>query len=170
MALLRDSVEGSRKTQRLLGRPICQQGFRKILGLGTTRFWRLRRCAKAGTAVPLDGRSLPKTNLHESKKKGNRELICEFLEELRQTMSEAMPEQTLGRPSGPKSMGFRRHTGRRPRLSGRQGHRMKADEGVRKTLRMLPPGSFSDYLTLFRSRYPDSKASLKLFNAVPFAC
>ena len=33
----------------------------------------------------------------------------------------------------------------------------------KKNLRMLPPGTFSDYLNLLRNRYPSNRISLKLF-------
>ena len=42
------------------------------------------------------------------------------------------------------------------------GHRGKDQT----ELRLLPPGSFNDYLSLLRARYPEEKLSLKLFTKV----
>lgn len=99
-------------------------------------------------------------------------MIVEFLEELLQSMAEPMPEATGGGSLAPRHMAFRRTRGRRPRLAA-VVHRAKKNDArsnnpTKAVLRFLPPGTFSDYLSLFKARYPEAhKVSLKLFNKVP---
>lgn len=152
-----------------MGVPVCQLAFRKLMTLGSQRFYRLRNCAVTGQPVPTDGRSLAQKGAYQGKRSGGRALICEFLEELYQSMSEPMPEATGGASSGPRCMNFRRHRGRRPKLSSLQ-FKVKSESHQQpgsKRLRHLPPGTFTDYLMLFREKHPDTKVSLKLFNTVP---
>ena len=79
-----------------------------------------------------------------------------------------MPE-ARGKVLGAKKMAFRRNRGKRPKLAARI-HRVKksveAKESESEPMRLLPPGTFTDYLTLLRCRYPEKKFSLKLFTAV----
>lgn len=77
-----------------------------------------------------------------------------------------MPE-VKGRLRCPKLQAFRRHPGKRPKRpkqfptppSG------QVEENL-ESMRVLPPGSFSDYLSMLRTRYPERRISLKLFLAV----
>ena len=174
----------SRKKHLLLGKPVCQQAFRRLLQMGSDRCSRLRKCAQTGTAAPLDGRRIKLTSVCKNKvSELKRSTIVEYLTELFQQVSEPMPEanQSLDKmktedtamlithspeaasskdsaSTKKKPMRFRRNRGRRPRLAG-QVHR-----GVcQSTIRLLPPGSYSDYLSMLRAQYPTMNISLKLF-------
>ena len=193
--MLSQPVPHGRRGQMLLGHPVCAHTFRKLLNLGSNRFTRLKAAAVAGEKAPLDKRSVPQVasfdvrNLAHLQK---RELIVEFLEELWQTVSEPMPEasqrsmgkrkkasETTSNKTGkrkqatpakasevvedtPRSMRFRRHRGRRPKMAARW-HR-GADNCE---MRVLPPGSFSDYLAVLQAREPHITISLKLFCKAP---
>ena len=162
---------GQSKHQVLLGRPVCPNAFRRLLGIGAGRYARLKRTATTGSAVPLDGRCLKKKILAKNKESvRKRSLIVSFLTDLYHTLSEPMPEanqslkascsdDALDSEGVPRKMRFRRNRGRRPRAAGLL-HRGKDQS----EMRMLPPGSFSDYLTLLRARHPDETVSLKLFS------
>ena len=57
-----------RRQQSLFGHKVCQQAFRALLGLGSERWRRLKKCAQMGQKAPVDGRSLPRANLHANRK------------------------------------------------------------------------------------------------------
>lgn len=162
-----DQTEDRRK-QVLFGIKMCQQAFRRLLGIGSGRFRKLRKCAHEGESAPLDLRTLPKLRLAADRPKSiNRQLIVEFLAELHATISEPMPEAT-GKKSGDKVNAFRRSHGKRPREAARIHRIIKSSpDDAMKNLRLVPPGSFTDYLGMLRARHPDRKISLKLFNSVP---
>lgn len=192
--MLSRPVPQDRRGQLLLDRPVCAHAFRKLLNLGSNRFTRLKAAAVAGTRAPLDKRSVPQEAAFDIRNLAHlqkRELIVDYLEELWQTVSEPMPEasQKIKRktvsaatdkkgakrqkkPNAervatevtedvPRSMQFRRHRGRRPKMAARW-HR-GADNSE---MRVLPPGSFSDYLAVLRAREPHLQISLKLFSKV----
>ena len=189
--MLSQPVPHDRRGQLLLDRPVCSHAFRKLLNLGSNRFSRLKAAAVAGTRAPLDQRSVPQVagfdmrNLAHLQK---RELIVEYLEELWQTVSEPMPEASQNKlkrkkvsaatakkdakrqkkPNAeakevaedvPRTMQFRRHRGRRPKMAARWHRGADSSE-----MRVLPPGSFSDYLAVLRAREPHVTISLKLFS------
>eukprot|EP00435_Cladocopium_sp_Y103_P033393 s250_g8.t1 len=116
------------KQQVLLGRLVCQDAFRRLLGIGASRYARLKRAAVTGAPVPLDGRRLKKPLLAKNKASVvKRSIITSYLTELYHTLSEPMPEasQSLKQSSGdagaesvPRKMRFRRNRGRRPRAAG----------------------------------------------------
>lgn len=160
--------------QQLLGLAVCQLAFKKLLGIGSSRFWKLKRAAREGVAPPVDARTHPKKLLLKSQPHAlrKRAYIVEFLENLYQTLSEPMPETQAGlkevadhgkaAASTVKEMEFRRLRGKRPKLA-----RVETKASKDASLRLLPPGSFSDYLKLLRAKYPTEKFSLKLFNNAP---
>lgn len=72
-------------------------------------------------------------------------------------------EPTTACGEGPSQpMKFRRHRGRRPKMAA-QWHR----GGDKSEMRLLPPGSFSDYLAVLKDKEPKSNISLKLFTKAP---
>ena len=161
-------IEG--RPQSLFGHRVCQQAFRAILGLGSARWRRLRKCAIAGTSAPIDGRTLPRKGAHLNHKKAeHRQLIVEYLQEIYESLSEPMPE-TKGKIAGERKLAFRRNRGKRPREAA-QVHRLRkasataTESAESEPMRMLPPGTFTEYLVMLRSRHPDKKISLKLFNS-----
>ena len=163
-----EDQSSDRRQQSLFGFKVCQQAFRALLGIGSERWRRLKKCAQTGQKAPLDRRSLPRENLHGIRKQSeNRELVVEYLQEIYESLSEPMPE-ARGKVVGEKKMAFRRNRGKRPRLAARL-HRVKKSVEVKESesepMRLLPPGTFTDYLTLLRCRYPEKKLSLKLFTA-----
>ena len=88
---------GDRRKQRLCGYRLCKHAFSKLLGLGTDRFRRLRRCCDNGESAPVDGRTLPRKNSHNNPSRlANRQVVFEFLAEIYETLSEPMPTPTTG--------------------------------------------------------------------------
>ena len=80
---------------------------------------------------------------------------------LNQTMAEPMPEAS--EPGPLRQIGFRRRRGKKPKVALKQAKLQKGDATV---LRMLPPGTFTDYLELLKARHkPSVPISLKLFSA-----
>ena len=165
----------TRFKQSFLAKSVCQSAFRRLVGLGPARFDKLRKAALKGEGAPLDRRTFPRKLLCKRKDSiERRSAVTEFLSELYNTLSEPMPEANstlkrkadfaFGKGDGqvlPHPMRFRRHRGRRPRMAAKN-HRGKD----KPLLRLLPPGSFSDYLTMFHTKQPQySNLSLKLFCA-----
>ena len=185
-----DAVTKSRKGHILLGKFVCQNAFRRLLQIGSGRYTRLRKCAQSGQAPPLDGRRVRKPLLcKKADSVQKRALVVEYLTELYHQVSEPMPEanqalqklkddamaagslqvcssesvtQSNNNKTARKSLCFRRNRGRRPKLAG-QVHRGKDQS----QMRLLPPGSYTDYLMLLRARHPEIKLTLKLFVKVP---
>lgn len=174
----KDQISG-RKQQVLLKKPVCQQAFRSLLGIGSGRYARLKMAASKGEAAPLDGRTLRRGTNQCSQKNSirKRALVTEFLTELYHKVSEPMPEagkllkkpeeehqegdDAAGQSAPGKSLQlkrFRRSRGQRPKLAAKL-HR----GNIRPDIRVLPPGTFSDYLTMLKARHPTESFSLKFF-------
>ena len=136
----------------------------RLLALGPNRMVKLDAAATKGEEPPMDGRFVPQGRIFRTTRRaaGKREIVIQYLEEPYQTVAEAMPERKIddqAAPSNP-SLRFRRSRGRRPRLAAQQSRlKHKGD------LRMLPPGSFSDYLGMLNVRQPEQqKITLKMFS------
>lgn len=164
--LSRQPPTSMKRGQVLLGKAVCQAACRKLLGLGSARYTRLRRCAMRGETAPLDGRTITSGKsfargvfLKNQQSKSNRGLITEFLEHLYHTRSEPMPEAAGG--GGGKGNTFRKVRGKRPREAARYSRAVD-----RPMLRLLPPGNFTYYFELMKLKYPGQKFSLKLFTNV----
>ena len=168
---------------KLFGQAVCRHAFRSLLGLGGGRFRKIHQAVTHGSPVPRDGRFVRRE--FTAKAHENRVLVAEFLSEIYNTISEPLPEQhgvevvsgDLGglEKSSDKATGstrkdpkprprlrFRKHRGRRPKVVAQAGRKKDKSQ-----LRMLPPGTYSDYLNLLRARFPEKKISLKLFCKVP---
>lgn len=161
----------------LLGRLVCQHAFRRLLGLGPTRYYKLKRSARLGEAPPLDGRSVPREHSFVSQRQSleKRSKIIDFLQEMWNTVAESMPEATekltpakRGADTAPsadkpnaklKPLGFRRRG--KTLKAAAAAHRGKADVQCR----MLPPGTFKDYYLLFKAKHPEIAVSFKLFSS-----
>ena len=158
--------EEGRPALQLLGQPVCQTAFRKLLGLGSTRMQTLQSAQRQGRPCPIDGRYVQRTRLNfiSKKLKYKREIVASFLEKLLQTISEPMPE-TQGRPGDniPQELQFRRPRGKRPLPQvSRQQCKLKDVANMR----LLPPGKFSDYLKLLNSELPaDGQVTMKTFSS-----
>ena len=169
--LQREGSESTRRQQILLGRPVCQHSFRQLLGVGATRFQKLKSAADSNEMPATDGRRRPRkddgTNPESLRK---RQLITEFLTELYNTLSEPMPEAYLANGKIGKDhpdyilpdMRFKRHRGKLPGKRWRE----REWEDCGTPLRLLPPGSFTEYASMCRARFPDEAISLKLFCSV----
>lgn len=162
-----DESETARASLSFLGHTMCRQALRRLLGLGSKRWRRLLQCAKDKTEAPMDGRSLSRKHAHpDGDKSMNRQLCLEFLAELYETLSEPMPE-VKGRLRCPKLQAFHRRPGKRPKrpqaFPGSSSQQM--DDNL-ESMRVLPPGSFTDYLSMLQTRYPERRISLKLFLTV----
>ena len=151
---------------RLLGRPVCVSAFRKLLGLGWKRFQRLQTAQKKGQPCPVDGRFIRRTrlNLIGGKQKDKRAVVVAYLEELLQTIAEPMPEAWKDQDV-PREMAMRRPKGHRPM---KQVAKQAAKDKDRSGMRLLPPGSYSDYLRLLNETLDrSSHVTLKTFNSEP---
>ena len=177
--LLKDpntSGASTRKQQQLLGRSVCQHAFRQLIGIGAKRFENLRAVAVGLRSIPRDGRKRPRrddgSNPESVRKRG---LVIDYLEELYNCVSEPMPEanQTVDegglQPSDSDlfvipRMKFRRNRGKMPRKNFRE---KQATPLQGQPVRLLPPGSFTEYLGLLKAKFPQEKFSLKLLCSVP---
>lgn len=149
-----------RRSIRMFGRHLCQDAFRSLLGIGSARFRRLWHCAQHGCKPPTDGRSLKKSHSHSSgPKSANRQAIIGFLQELYITLSEPLPE-AKGPVRGDRKLAFQRRRGRRPRMAAKLHRKQDTPD-----MRLLPPGTFTDYLQMLRTRDGCEKNSLKLFTS-----
>lgn len=136
-----------RRSIRMFGRHLCQDAFRSLLGIGSARFRRLWHCAQHGCKPPTDGRSLKKSHSHSSgPKSANRQAIIGFLQELYITLSEPLPE-AKGPVRGDRKLAFQRRRGRRPRMAAKLHRKQDTPD-----MRLLPPGTFTDYLQMLRTR------------------
>jgi hypothetical protein len=158
------SDSGKQFRQSLFGIPLCSSSFRRLIGLGQDRFQKLRKSVVEGLPVPRDGRFVARKNSFNVKSE-KRQLCVEFLEEIYNTIAEVLPEShgKVEKDEDPdkvtRPLSFRKHRGRRPKIASKS--RGQCD---RKVLRLLPPGSFTDYLNLLRARHPGVTISLKLFS------
>ena len=90
-SLLSKRDPASEKRIRLLGQVVCAASFRKIMGVGSTRFRKLQQAARSGEDAPVDGRYFSRAKLFHAKSSRKRQLILEFLQELNVTLAEPMP-------------------------------------------------------------------------------
>ena len=129
---------------------------------------KLLKAVRKGEEPPLDGRFVSQARMFRRTKRlaGKREVVVEFLEEMYNTVAEALPEISLQEPLPQNpALRFRRSRERRPNLSAKQS-KLKDKRAMRK----LPPGSFSDYLGLLNVRLPpDEKITLKMFSSAAAA-
>ena len=187
----RPEAEGQRPSPRLTlhNFPVCGWAFRKLLGVGTQRYKKLQAAAREERPAPLDGRFVCKRRRMD-KPSASRIRVVEFLEELYNTAAEPMPTVNSSakgcRPSASRTedtpqeavqreqdrrpinrrLAFRRPQGRRPNLFRIQDERKRQKMNTAK-LRVLPPGSFTEYLQLLNARLgPGQKrVTKKLFNS-----
>ena len=131
----------------------------------------MRTAHLKGEPCPLDGRLKEATHTVRGAKLDRvntkkRELIFDFLTRIYVKHSEPMPEiQTDDRKQTNQKLRFRKARGKRPKRDQKRND--KLDETAMKGLRMLPPGSYSDYLKLFHSEHPDTTVTFKLFTRDP---
>lgn len=157
------------KGLRFFRQQVCFGGLAKLLGLGSGRARRLRSAALKREDCPLDGR-LAKTRPHgkiglASYKRG---LIFDFLTKIYLKHSEPAPEcNSASKQPEEKVLQFRRacRRGKRPRREQKKDRSEWNPDAAE--LRMLPPGTYKDYLRLFHSDHPDTSVSFKLFTRVP---
>ena len=134
---------------RLLGHPMCNKGFMRLLGIGKGRFRGFMDATRHGhETCPLDGRYMPGSPKKQSEK---RAAVYDWLHNLYTTAGETLPDSN--------------HTSSNKRP--RHGKFKFDDENMdRSKLRHLPPGKFSDYFRLCSSDLNDIKISRKLFVTV----
>ena len=112
----------------------------------------------------MDGRFTVQRGLFRNARKSaaKRERVTEYLNEIYHTLAESMPELNPEREIRKDAVTFRSVVGKRPKHAARDS-RGKDKSG----LRLLPPGTFTDYLRLLNSRLePEERVSLKLFSKV----
>lgn len=167
---LTDADDGRRGkgSYHFLGRRVCFGGLIKLLGLGSNRAYRLRSAAAKGTECPLDGRLAKVRPLNIGLSSHKRSLIFDFLTNIYLRHSEPAPEcSSAGKQPEEKQLQFRRacRRGKRPRRMKKKDDSEWSPEAA-NALRMLPPGSYKDYLRLFHSENPECQVSFKLFTRV----
>ena len=146
---------------QLLGKAVCETTFCKLIGIGQNRYGKLRRAIRTGQLVS-DGRFTVKARTKPAHP--HREMVFEFLQEIRTTLAEPCPE--VMEAGAAARMSFRKVRGRRPKLCSRQSN-MSRDS--KKDLKLLPPGSLTDYLQLLNARIEGPlKISLKLFSKAAY--
>ena len=131
---------------QVLGYPVCQQAYKRLLRLGSDRFTRLSTAVRNGDIdCPLDLRYSTREFTAWTDK---RQIVHDFLHELHTTLAEPMPES--------------RCCSKRPRLIKKRDDKIlqRATGMVEKA---LPPGSFCEYLAMLRRKHPGLKCSYKLF-------
>ena len=141
----------------LLGNQVCNKAFIRLLSLGKSRFWTLRRSALKGhRTCPLDKRFIPRAKTKPPSKK--RSFVFEYLDHLYLTVAESLPDRARNHKR-PRSFAEKRDTA----LTDHQS----------KRARQLPPGSFRDYLRLCQEKWAsvsgDGPISYKLFSSAPCA-
>ena len=168
----RDAITDSASDRRATGlvlfqHNLCVHGMGKLLGIGSQRLEKLRAAAVRGEDCPMDGRvkemncriRFGRLSSHK------RELILDFLTYLYVKHSEPMPEvRTNPTMQTDRKLQFRKVRGKRPKQLKKRND--KLDEVTGKDLRMLPPGTYSDYLKLFKAKHPETQVSFKLFTRV----
>ena len=179
MMKLKPTDQTTRRTRCILDKSVCAHGFRKLLGLGTSRYARLLKCAQNDIPPPVDGRERRRRDDGSNPKSiHKRALIVDFLQELLHTLAEPMPETSQSQkrkaPDGgpdsiPRSMKFKRSRGKRPNRQFRKFafKGKKLDDRSQQPMKLLPPGSFTDYLRMLQSKHPEERFSLKLFCTAP---
>ena len=97
-----------------------------------------------------------------------RQLVHDFLYNLYVKVSDATPEVSThsyeGKVQECKALRFRRFRGKRPRLQKKRDD--KLDEHNSCLVRQLPPGTYMDYLRIFRAEHPDVNVNIRLFMKV----
>ena len=145
---MKDKNNDRYRKMQILGHRVCQPAYCKLLGIDRARFQRLSLAVREGqTACPLDGRFIKAP--HSKKPSKLRSTIYDFLSGLYHKIAEPLPDG-------------RAHVGKRPRLDRKQD-----DQGDRRDLRHLPPGTFTDYLRLYNVEHPHCRVKLKTFMKVP---
>ena len=172
--------QSERKRQLILGRPVCQHAFKRLLGLGAMRFAKLKKAVATNQRAPVDLRQRPRrddgSHRESIRKRG---LIAEFLEEILHTMAEPMPEVGKKRKGLEDAvlpdMKFRRAHGKVPSkqkralglkvVSSSSKPALEALPGQAPpvAMKLLPPGTFTDYLRLLQDKRTCERFSLKLF-------
>ena len=144
-----------------LGKPVCVVAFRKLWGVGKTRFGTLRHAVLAGsTTPPMDLRYLSKKQQRPSH---IRSWVHTYLEELYQSEAETLPEclddadmQWWGDVLEEGEFYNPLVT-----LPGEDAHRPSQVASLET--RWLPPGTIYDYWLSYNTLYHESKCSFRHF-------
>lgn len=132
---------------------------------------KLARAVRNKAECPVDGRCVmkPRRTGDCAGSSRKRQLIHDFLYSLYVKVSENLPEVVTDRPSQVRSckiLQFKKGRGKRPRLRKKRDPKPLRD-GNAHQLRQLPPGTYSDYLRMFRAQHADEKVTLGLFCSAP---
>ena len=132
---------------KLFGHPVCNRGLMKLLGIGKSRFQKMRTAKLNGESYcPFDMRCAPRDPQLPSKA---RQLVYHFLMTLYTESAEPIPDGL--------------NSNKRPR----QGqYRFDPKNLDRSAMKHLPHGSIMDFYRQCQSQHPDTKIGLKLFNSV----
>ena len=148
-----ESCRGSRHI-RFLGKPVCNKGFMKLVGIGKYRFNTLSLAARNGEQFcPYDGRYMMK----EKKAPSEKWLaVHNFLTGLYVEIAEPIPDGL--------------NSNKRPRSGSTKRDDPKID---RSKIKHLPHGSIGDYFSQCLAANPGLHISRKLFSSDPvldFVC
>ena len=160
--LISSQPHGSREALMLFDAEVCQRAFCLLLGIGKSRFGRLRRAFLQGDGCPDDGRFVPRANAYLPAD-STRPLCVEFLQRLYRSVAEPMPE-SKGDHGDAHTPGFCqriKRRGKRPRHFFKQ-----TEKGYHPGAKFLPPGTITEYLEICRSDNPGVKISRKTFTRV----
>ena len=154
-----------------MGNGLCQGAMKRLLLLGSRRSRKLFKAERNNTAAPLDGRFLKQTKQFRAQKgfACKRETVAEFLEEIYQKIAEPMPE-TVGFDASeaegfiPVALRFRRLSGKEPKSQASLATGRLIKPRSKSDFKLLPPGTFTDYLRLLNARLPsDCQITLQMF-------
>lgn len=131
---------------KLFGKPVRNRGILKLLGLGKTRFQKLRSAhANGDEHCPFDMRCVPK----EPKAPTHaRELVYDFLMTLYTETAEPIPDGL--------------NSNKRPRQGA---HKFDGKTMDRSKMKHLPHGSIMDYFRQCQSNHRGVKIGRKLFSS-----
>lgn len=147
----------------LSGHPVCQRAWRLLLGVGKSRFTRLRNAIVQGRADPPgDGRYGVKRHTTLIPSDGARAAVHEYLTKLYHSTAEPLPEGRQAEDVVEITNRARRvkRRGKRPR------HFVKREErssGFAPTIKFLPPGTIGLYWDMCKADNPDLRISRKVF-------
>ena len=147
------------RLMQLFGHKVCLAGLSRLLGIGTERLTKMRKAIRAKLDAPYaDGRKTSKAKwFGDSEVSTKRRLIHDFLYGLYCKATGSVPETSADSYAGAtqkcKALRFRRFKRKRPRLNKKRDD--KRDEHSASLVRMLRPGTYMDYLRIFKAEHQE---------------
>ena len=148
--MLKDQSENSCRGARhlkIFDKPVCNKGLMKMIGMGKSRFGKMKKSISNHELCPFDMRFTPRTPKLPSKA---RESVQDFLTRMYNEAAEALPD------------GW--NSNKRPRQGA---DRFDPKSMNRKKIKHLPHASIGDYHKQCVAQFPELTISRKLFSSAP---